>query len=80
LPASNGEFKEEETGIIVLFRAKDESVNKGLVERINKSRKMYVSGTAWEGRPACRIAVSTWKVDVESDLRTVRGVLEGALL
>jgi hypothetical protein len=39
-----------------------------------------VSGTAWEGKPAVRIAVSTWMVEEERDLRVVREVLEGALL
>jgi hypothetical protein len=39
-----------------------------------------VSGTAWEGQPAVRIAVSTWMVEVERDVRVVREVLEGALL
>lgn len=65
--------------IIVLFRAKDENVNRELVERINATRKMYVSGTRWEGGPACRVAVSTWKVDVERDLELIKGVLKEVL-
>lgn len=67
------------THIIVLFRAKDDEVNGELVKRINETRKMYVSGTKWEGRPACRIAVSTWKVDVERDSKLVKEVLVGVL-
>jgi hypothetical protein len=70
----------EDTHIIVLFRAKDEKVNGELVNRINSTRKMYVSGTKWDGKPACRIAVSTWKVDVEKDLKLISGVLEKALM
>lgn len=66
----------EDTHIIVLFRARDETLNDELVKRINSTRKMYVSGTKWDGRPACRIAVSTWKVDVERDLELIRGVLK----
>lgn len=69
----------EDTHIIVLMRARDEGVNRGLVERINRMRKIYVSGTKWEGRDAVRIAVCTWKVEVERDLELVRGVLEGVL-
>lgn len=69
----------EDTHIIVIFRAKDEMVNDELVKKINSTRKIYVSGTKWNGRPACRIAVSTWKVDVERDLKLIRGVLEQAL-
>jgi hypothetical protein len=74
--ANNGQ-RYENTHIIVLFRAKDEKLNGELVKRINSTRKMYVSGTKWEGNPACRIAVSTWKVDMERDFKLIRGVLEG---
>ena len=63
--------------ISVLFRVKDEKLNEVLGKKINDTRKIYVSGTKWEGRPACRIAVSTWKVDVERDTKIVVDVLEG---
>lgn len=69
----------DDTHIIVLFRAKDDAVNEELVKRINSTREMYVSGTKWDKKPACRIAVSTWKVDVERDLGMIRGVLEAVL-
>lgn len=59
----------------MLFRAKEEELNGQLVGRINATRKIYVSGTRWEGRAAVRIAISTWKVDVERDLALVREVL-----
>lgn len=68
------------TGIIVLFRANDEKTNGELVARINSTGKIYVSGTAWDQKPACRIAVSTWKVDVERDSEIIKTVLESALL
>ena len=68
-----------DTHIIILFRARDEKINAELVKRINATRKMYVSGTKWDGKPACRIAVSTWKVEVERDLELVTGVLEEVL-
>ncbi|KPI40151.1 L-2,4-diaminobutyrate decarboxylase [Cyphellophora attinorum] len=63
------------TFIIVLFRAKDEKVNEVLVERINASGKIYVSGTRWKGEKAARIAVSSWMADVEQDGKLVEGVL-----
>lgn len=72
----NGGASFEATHIIVLFRAKDDMVNGELVKGINSTRKMYVSGTRWHGKPACRIAVSTWKVDVERDLKLICGVLD----
>ncbi|KAF2835867.1 PLP-dependent transferase [Patellaria atrata CBS 101060] len=65
--------------IIVLFRAKDPFLNVKLVSRINSSRKIYVSGTSWEGKPACRFAVSNWKTDVTRDLPIIVQVLEGVV-
>jgi glutamate/tyrosine decarboxylase-like PLP-dependent enzyme len=67
------------TFMVVLFRAKDEAVNKDLVKRINATGKMYVSGTIWEGKPASRIAVSNWRVDVERDVWAVEEVLRAVL-
>ena len=65
----------EQTHIIVLFRAKDSKLNQVLTDRINETRRMFVSGTSWEGRKAVRIAVSNWRVDVEKDLAVVKDVL-----
>jgi glutamate/tyrosine decarboxylase-like PLP-dependent enzyme len=76
LPSSSkGEEHFENTHIVVLFRAKDEKKNAELVKNINATRRIYVSGTKWEGKLACRIAVSTWKVEVERDLTLVTDVL-----
>ncbi|KAH8902693.1 PLP-dependent transferase [Coniochaeta sp. PMI_546] len=69
----------ESTFIIVLFRAKDKAVNEELVKRINASGKMYVSGTAWNGERAIRLAVSNWRVDVERDFAEVKSVLESVV-
>lgn len=62
--------------IIVLFRARNETLNRELVKRINATSKIYVSGTSWEGAPACRFAVSNWQVDQERDLAIIREVLD----
>jgi glutamate/tyrosine decarboxylase-like PLP-dependent enzyme len=61
--------------IIVLFKAKDEGLNKELVQRIKATRRIYVSGTAWNGLPACRFAVSNWMADIEKDLPVIKEVL-----
>lgn len=61
--------------IIVLFRAKDQGLNKELVQRIKDTRKIYVSGTAWDGAPACRFAVSNWRANIEGDLPVIKQVL-----
>ncbi|RMZ83301.1 hypothetical protein DV738_g1166, partial [Chaetothyriales sp. CBS 135597] len=64
------------TFIVVLFRAKDDALNSSLAKTINGTGKMYVSGTAWQGQAAVRIAVSNWQVDVEQDGRLIEEVLD----
>lgn len=67
---------EEEVGVIVLFRATNAGLNKILVQRINETRDIYVSPTSWQGSPAIRLAVSSWRVDVEKDGVVVEGILK----
>jgi hypothetical protein len=57
---------------IVLFRARPEtrfSTGQGLVDAINASRQIYVSGTAWDGKPAVRVAVSNWRTGTRDGKR-----------
>jgi glutamate/tyrosine decarboxylase-like PLP-dependent enzyme len=61
--------------IIVLFRAKNAGLNEKLVADIKATRKFYVSGTFWGGKPGCRFAVSNWQVDVGRDLPMIKEVL-----
>lgn len=68
---------EETTHMVVLFRARDEGLNEELVGRINGTREVYVSGTSWKGRKAVRVAVGSWRVDVERDFEVVTRVLGG---
>ncbi|OLN85922.1 L-2,4-diaminobutyrate decarboxylase [Colletotrichum chlorophyti] len=70
-----GDWALEETHMIVLFRAKDEKVNEELVGRINATRQMYVSGTSWKGRKAVRLAVGSWRVDIDKDFEAVTKLL-----
>ncbi|KAL9110425.1 MAG: hypothetical protein Q9227_004969 [Pyrenula ochraceoflavens] len=62
--------------MIVLFRAKSKDLNESLVELIKGSGKLYVSGTMWEGQPACRLAVSNWRTDLDLDYEIVTKVLD----
>lgn len=62
--------------VIVIFRAKDEKLNSELVKRMNSTRKLYVSGTQFDGKAAARFAVANWQVDVERDLAIAKEVLE----
>ena len=64
------------TFIVVLFRAKDDDTMKGLVKRVNETGKIYLSGTVWEGKPAARVAVSNWQVDVQRDGDLIAQVLD----
>lgn len=67
--------------MVVLFRAKEERVNKSLKERINGTGKIYVSGTMWDGREAVRVAVGNWRVgEGEEGWRVVEEVLEEVLV
>lgn len=78
LPESNGSVDEvlNSIYIIVLFRAKDDNLNKELVSKIKATRLIYVSGTSWAGRPACRFAVSNWMADASKNLPLVKQILQ----
>lgn len=78
LPRGPGdmETKIDRVFMIVLFRSRHRCHAERLVQRINGSGVMYVSGTRWDGQPAARIAVSNWAVDVERDGELVEGVLD----
>lgn len=66
------------TFIVVLFRARDDALNGRLVADVNASREIYLSGTVWDGKPAARIAVSNWQVDVQRDGDLIERVLDRA--
>ena len=72
-------MQEDAVYIIVLFRAKDQKVNTELVQRINSTRRIYVSGTQWNSRPAARFAVASWMVDVERDIKLIKEVLQAVV-
>ncbi|KAM0285753.1 hypothetical protein ACHAO9_008609 [Fusarium lateritium] len=65
----------DEVFMIVLFRAKDPKLNDQLVQKINDTRQMYVSGTSWKGEKAVRVAISNWMVDVANDFKVVTSIL-----
>ncbi|KAJ8124657.1 hypothetical protein O1611_g8984 [Lasiodiplodia mahajangana] len=66
---------EDDIHIVVLFRAIDDSLNKVLVQRINEGNKWYVSGSSWDGKPAVRVAVSSWRADPQDAFNTVKDSL-----
>ncbi|KAF7301110.1 hypothetical protein MIND_00675000 [Mycena indigotica] len=68
--------KLEEVYMVLLFRAKDDEMNKQLVGLINSDNQIHVSGMSWQGVQVARIAVGTWRVDVDRDLKVVVDKLE----
>ncbi|OJJ85857.1 pyridoxal phosphate-dependent decarboxylase family protein [Aspergillus glaucus CBS 516.65] len=64
------------TYMVVLFCAKRDNMNRELSTKINAPLRMFVSGTAWQGKPACRIAIATCMVDEERDFGLVTDVLD----
>jgi glutamate/tyrosine decarboxylase-like PLP-dependent enzyme len=83
LPREEERIEEEErvrrVFIVVLFRARDEGLNRVLKERINAGGMMYVSGTEWDGRPAVRCAVSNWMASAEKEGPAGWGMVEEVL-
>lgn len=70
---------------IVLFRGSESSPYHSpdndngivkLIDALNGSRKLYVSGTRYRNRGAIRIAISNWLTWKEEDFNIVKTVLE----
>lgn len=61
--------------IVVLIRAKNSILKQVLVQKINETRRIYVSCTVWENQPASRIVVPNWQVDPSRDLPNGQGGL-----
>lgn len=79
LPKPSGNIPEKQeiahTFIVVLFRAKNDRLNFELANRIKAQRQIYVSGTSWNGSPACRFAISNWQASVERDMPIIKSAL-----
>lgn len=65
----------DRTFMCVLFRAKDDALNEVLAKRINETSRIFVSGTTWDGAPACRMAIANWRVNLRRDIAIVTDVL-----
>jgi glutamate/tyrosine decarboxylase-like PLP-dependent enzyme len=53
----------------VLFRFEDDERTDAVLERVQESGRVWMSGTTWEGRKAIRVSVSNWRTgDEEADL------------
>ncbi|EXJ89367.1 hypothetical protein A1O3_02434 [Capronia epimyces CBS 606.96] len=63
----------------LLQDARFEAKNADFVTNVNATRHIYLTGTVWRGKPAARIAVSNWQVDVERDANIIQDVLHRAV-
>ncbi|KAI1359624.1 pyridoxal phosphate-dependent transferase [Xylaria arbuscula] len=63
---------DENIHMVVLFRARDDALNSVLVQKINEGNEWYVGGSSWDGKPAVRVAVSTWRAEAEDAYAVVR--------
>lgn len=70
--AASASGGDENIHMVVLFRARDDALNSVLVQKINKSSEWYVSGSSWDGKPAVRVAVSSWRADAEDAFGVVQ--------
>ncbi|CAD0082715.1 unnamed protein product [Aureobasidium vineae] len=70
-------YNEQTIFIIVLFKAVNSDLNAELKQKINATRKIYVSGTTWQGESACRFAISNWRSSVQQDFEVIKEVLDG---
>ena len=72
---ANGADDPDDVSFVIMFRAKDKALNAVLGEKINATNQMYLSGTVVDGEKATRLAISTWKVDVERDAKIATAIL-----
>jgi glutamate/tyrosine decarboxylase-like PLP-dependent enzyme len=47
----------------VLFRFRDDAQTDAVLERVQKSGRIWASATVWDGRKAIRLSVSNWQTD-----------------
>ncbi|KAI0526675.1 pyridoxal phosphate-dependent transferase [Xylaria bambusicola] len=72
LPDDGSTTSDENVHMVVLFRARDDGLNSVLVQAINEGNEWYVSGSSWGGKPAVRVAVSSWRADARDAHDVVR--------
>ncbi|TPX55279.1 hypothetical protein PhCBS80983_g05458 [Powellomyces hirtus] len=49
----------------------DPEMAKRVLQHVNATRKVFFSGTVWQGKPAIRAAIANWRTNVEDDLQIV---------
>lgn len=64
---------------IVIFRARDDHTNQGLAQKINSLNMIYVSPSAWDGKPAVRIAPCSWYLEPAKDVHRIVQALQALI-
>jgi hypothetical protein len=55
----------------VLFRFADDATTTGALAAVQASGEAWMSGTEWDGRPAIRLSVSSWRTTERDVDRTI---------
>lgn len=77
----DGETEEqavENIFMVVMLGAEDERLNARLVETINNEGIIFVPGSIWKGQLATRLAVISWRTEVDRDFAVITKVLNKA--
>ncbi len=63
----------------VLFRFEDDESTLAILDAVQRSGEAWMGGTAWDGRAAIRVSVSSWRT-TEADIDRTVGAFEAALV
>ena len=62
----------------VLVRFDDDAVTTGALAAFQEDGEAWTSGTVWDGRPAIRFSVSSWRTTPEDIERTAASLRRAA--
>jgi len=63
----------------VLFRFEDDAATHSVLAGVQQSGEAWMGGTTWQGRPAIRVSVSSWRT-TEADIDRTVAAFEAALV
>jgi glutamate/tyrosine decarboxylase-like PLP-dependent enzyme len=63
----------------VLFRFEDDESTLAVLDAVQRSGEAWMGGTSWDGRPAIRVSVSSWRT-TEADIDRTVAAFEAALV
>jgi glutamate/tyrosine decarboxylase-like PLP-dependent enzyme len=63
----------------VLFRFEADAATRSVLADVQQSGEAWMGGTTWQGRPAIRVSVSSWRT-TEADIDRTVAAFEAALV